>query len=395
MSLIADEKLLFESPSPQDIYCYTPALCRGFGGRIVAGFDLGGPGTEKLAGPRSDSGDYPCGNQLRILLSDDGGASWRESASRLPMLHAMLFRAGRFLYAIGQSGRLVISRSADNGESWSAPAVLESEHRWHQSAGRIDFRHGKLYLVYEQRIPEAPWPGVSPVLMAAREEADLCDPASWTFSEPFRAEALFDRLAAAGWRHRGGGVPGVLETSVIRIHDPDHAFFDPEDRTVLLLMRAETGSGNVGAVLKGVERPDGTLAVEPLESPAGSPLFLIPLPGGQLKFHIDYDPVSRLYWMVSSPKVDGCRKPGLPWYEACGDRRRLELFWSSNGLEFASAGMVAEGRGKLDSRHYASLLFDGDDLLVLARSGDCRAKTLHDGNLITLHRVRNFRERAK
>jgi len=57
--------------------------------------------------------------------------------------------------------------------------------------------------------------------------------------------------------------------------------------------------------------------------------------------------------------------------------------------------MVAEGRGKLDSRHYASLLFDGDDLLVLARSGDCRAKTLHDGNLITLHRVRNFRERAK
>ena len=107
MPLIADEKLLFESPSPQDIYCYTPALCRGFGGRIVAGFDLGGPGTEKLAGPRSDSGDYPCGNQLRILLSDDGGASWRESASRLPMLHTMLFRAGKFLYAIGQSGRLV------------------------------------------------------------------------------------------------------------------------------------------------------------------------------------------------------------------------------------------------------------------------------------------------
>ena len=155
MPFIADEKLLFESPSPQDIYCYTPALCRGFGGRIVAGFDLGGPGTEKLAGPRSDSGDYPCGNQLRILLSDDGGASWRESASRLPMLHAMLFRAGRFLYAIGQSGRLVISRSADNGESWSAPAVLESEHRWHQSAGRIDFRHGKLYLVYEQRFPRS------------------------------------------------------------------------------------------------------------------------------------------------------------------------------------------------------------------------------------------------
>ena len=52
--------------------------------------------------------------------------------------------------------------------------------------------------------------------------------------------------------------------------------------------------------------------------------------------------------------------------------------------------------GKVELTHDGtSLLFDGDDLLVLARSGDCRAKTLHDGNLITLHRVRNFRERAK
>ena len=53
--------------------------------------------------------------------------------------------------------------------------------------------------------------------------------------------------------------------------------------------------------------------------------------------------------------------------------------------------MIAEGRGKLDSRHYASLLFDGEDLLVFARSGDSRAKSLHDGNLLTLHRVEKFR----
>ena len=82
---------------------------------------------------------------------------------------------------------------------------------------------------------------------------------------------------------------------------------------------------------------------------------------------------------------------GLPWYETCGDRRRLELLCSRNGLEFRSVGVIAEGRGKLDSRHYASLLFDGEDLLVFARSGDSRAKNLHDGNLLTLHRVEKFR----
>ncbi len=392
MQLIADEKILFESPYPEDVFCYTPSLCRGFDGRILAGFDLGGPGTARLEGVRSDSGDYESGNQFRILLSDDDGVSWRESSTRLPMLHVMLFRAGNALYALGQSGRLVISRSCDNGESWSEVSVLDSDHMWHQSAGRIDFRNGNVYAVYEQRIPNAPWPGVSPVLMSAREEADLREPANWRFSEPFRAEALF---AEQGIRHFfADGTVGVLETNVIRIYDPNHLYYDPEDRTVLLLMRAETGLGNVGAVLKGIDLPDGTLRIEPLRTPRGEKLFLLPFPGGQIKFHLDYDPVSQLYWMISSPKLDGFRAPGAPWFEACGERRRLELLCSRNGLEFRSVGVVAEGEGKLDSRHYASLLFDGDDLLVFARSGDERARNLHDGNLLTLHRVKNFRTLA-
>jgi len=37
------------------------------------------------------------------------------------------------------------------------------------------------------------------------------------------------------------------------------------------------------------------------------------------------------------------------------------------------------------------MAIDGDDLVVLSRSGDERAKTAHDGNLITFHRVRDFR----
>ena len=38
------------------------------------------------------------------------------------------------------------------------------------------------------------------------------------------------------------------------------------------------------------------------------------------------------------------------------------------------------------------MTIDGDDLLVLSRSGDERAKSAHDGNLITLHRVKGLRE---
>ena len=140
-------------------------------------------------------------------------------------------------------------------------------------------------------------------------------------------EALFAEL---GITHFGGGSVGVLETNVIRIYDREHLYYDPEDRTLLLLMRAETGLGNVGAVLRGIESPDGALRIEPLRSVSGGKFFLLPFPGGQMKFHIDYDAESGLYWMVASPKSDGFRTPGVPWYEACGDRRRLSRQRPSN-----------------------------------------------------------------
>jgi hypothetical protein len=37
------------------------------------------------------------------------------------------------------------------------------------------------------------------------------------------------------------------------------------------------------------------------------------------------------------------------------------------------------------------MAIDGDDLAILSRSGDERAKSPHDGNQITFHRVKGFR----
>ena len=48
----------------------------------------------------------------------------------------------------------------------------------------------------------------------------------------------------------------------------------------------------------------------------------------------------------------------------------------------------------LQSRSYPAMAFDGDDLLVLSRSGDAQSKSAHDGNLLLLHRIRNFRDLA-
>ena len=390
MKIIADETIIYRSIDPQSVYCYTPGLCAGFPNpdgstRLIGVVDLGGPGVEsKVDGPCSPAGDYH--NQLRVLLSDDGGKTWRETSARLPMRHEIVFRTSEALYLLGNDTRLVISRSADNGETWSDPVVLE-EGKWHQSCGAVDFHGDELYLVYEKFDDRNVWPGVMPVLMAAKLDRDLTRRENWRMSKPFSdielmraaqpsgipAVALKDKYLA----------PGILETSVVRITDPDHPLFDPLDRTVVLCMRAYTGFNAVGAILLGVDNPDGTLEIRRAKSAAGIEMFLLPWPGGNLKFHLQYDAPSKLFWMVASI-IDGVR----------GERSRLGLYYSPNLFDWTLGGLVAEGSPKPSSRHYATLLIDGNDILVLSRSGDGNAKTQHDNNLTTFHRVRDFRRLA-
>ncbi len=392
--LIADERILLESPDPEKIYCYSPALCHGFDGRFIASFDFGGPGTGALEGPRSDRGDYAAGNQLRVLTSDDRGENWTERA-RLPMLHALLFKAGKALYVLGQSGRLLISRSLDNGESWSGCFVLNDEFNWHQNACRVDVWNGRVTLVYDHRLPQPGWPNVAPVLFTADENADLCRRESWETSEEFDPTESLAGMKNIGFPFQPADNPGILEANVFRIHDPLHQFYDPSGESVTILCRAHTGMSNYAALLRGIVRP-GEVRLEKQLTPGKGELFLLPLPGGQMKFFLDYDPVSKLYWMVASQTTDSYRKieylqPGR-MASAYNQRCRLMLQFSSNGLDWCFAGLVAKGEEERCARHYASFLFDGDDILILSRSGDRRARGSHDGNLLTLHRVRNFRD---
>ena len=95
--LVGSEKVIAESPCPDSVYLYTPGIVEGFDGRLVVAVDYGGPETYMLDGPKSDFGDYRAGNQIRILLSDDEGKTWRDPGARIPMMHEILFKAGKSL----------------------------------------------------------------------------------------------------------------------------------------------------------------------------------------------------------------------------------------------------------------------------------------------------------
>ena len=403
MKPVATETILFRSPSPQDVYCYSPSICRGEAGRLVASFDLGGAGVAGLEGPNSDSGDFGLANQRRIHVSDDRGVTWREPA-QLPMMHTRLFRAGGRLSALGQSGRLLISASCDNGESWSAPAVIEAEGSYEPGTS-IDFHNGRLYLEMERKREFDTWPGVAQVLLSADENADLTRPESWTFSEPFflpehiaMAQPFGMPLYPEGETAPGryNGRCGCLETNVLRIRDPNHLLYDPEDRTLVLLSRLHAGGiANMAVMLRGFEHPGGRLEIGMFSTPGGAPYLFVPLPGGQMKFHIEYDPAGRLYWMASSQTTDSMTRPELLPPERYNlpdnERHRLVLHFSRNLVDWCFAGVIAIGNSPKESRHYAGMTIDGDDLLVLSRSGDAQARSAHNGNLITLHRISGFR----
>ncbi|MDR0352522.1 MAG: glycoside hydrolase [Opitutaceae bacterium] len=410
--LAQEHVVVAESPDPQKLPLYNPTILRLPSGRLVAGYSLSNKHNKK----------HTEGVGMHFLTSDDGGATWTERAVHR-IGQARLLLAGGAVYALG-SNKLAIIRSDDAGATWSEPVPLVKETGWHQHAANFIRANGNIYLVVERAVNREikAWvPGdLAPVLMRAREDSDLTKPQSWTFS----AEVAFKDLVP-GYRQNTlpdyFGVPffpmnfpeavnipsripgknlrvappGWLEANIAQITDPDHYWFDPAGRTFHVLLRAHTGGTGYAALCTFTEHADGSLTPSLQTAPSGKKILWLPMPGGQMRFHITHDEKTKLYWLLGSQATDSMtrsdRLPPERYATPSNERHRLVLHFSKNLVDWCFAGVVAIGDTPGQARHYAAMDIDGDDLVILSRSGDARAKNAHDGNLITFHRVRNFR----
>lgn len=415
--LADDFVVVCRSPDPKTVYCYTPGICRLDSGRLVATCDLGGKGVGK---------DEMRG---RIFLSDDHGRTWRETG-RFPMCHARPFVAGGKIYILGHSGNLGVLCSSDGGETWGETSWLTEGQHWHQSACNVWYAKGNVYLVMERNIPSLDgrkfgWSvnRLAPVLMRAKESSDLTKRGSWTFAESFCFDSIFggnpdpeldyvgipwytaftafQTKTAKGWQ---GKVPagtarsqpiGWLETNVVQLQDPNHVWHDPSGSTFHLFMRANTGGAGYAALAKVVEQEDGTMKTMLECAPSGRKMLFVPFPGGQMRFHVLWDEQTRLYWLLSTQATDTMvrhdRLPKGRYNLPYDERQRMQLSFSKNMYDWCFAGIVAIGGSIPESRHYASMAFDGEDLVIVSRSGTPAAANPHNGDMITFHRVRNFR----
>lgn len=419
MKPVADECVtVWKSPDPQNVFGYTPGLVRLPTGRLLATCDIAA--ATDLPPPI-----YRCGwsgRQIQglVFTSDDGGASWQQRAA-FPFMHARPFVAGGSVYVLGCAKDLYIIRSDDHGISWTPPARLSDGQSWHQSACALVYAHGNVYLTMERRttFDVQAWEvnELAPVLMRGAIAADLTRRENWTFaSELSFRQALPDATTDSAVDYFGvpffpapypaGSEPapgrqcapiGWLESNVVRITDPDHIWHDPTHATYHLWMRAHTGGVGFAAVAKVVEEAPGQGAMSTqLETvPSGKRALFVPCPGGQMRFHVVQDERTGLYWLLSTQATDSMRRadrlPPSRYNLPNNERRRLQLHFSHNLIDWCFAGLVAVGPSENASRHYASMEIDDEDLLVLSRSGDRHAKSAHDGNLITFHRIARFR----
>ena len=103
-----------------------------------------------------------------------------------------------------------------------------------------------------------------------------------------------------------------------------------------------------------------------------------PMPGAQNKFHIIYDDVSGLFWMTTNLVVDSQNSQG--WLK--------KLY--KMGFQ---AGCVAMWPSLMQSFNYTAPLIDGQDMLILSCTSR-NSRNQHDADLVTFHRVGNFRSLA-
>ena len=347
----------------------------------ASGVYLGSPGIAVLPdgtyvakhdefGPRSTERGVAI---TQVFRSADRGATWSHLATVENMYWASLFAHRGALYLLGTSryhGHAVISRSDDDGKTWSVPkdrrsGLLLDDAKFHCAPVPVTVHGGRIWRAMEDAEGPGGWGGhFRAFMMSAPANADLLNATNWTIS---------NRLGrGAGWL--GGKFNGWLEGNAVAT---------PEGKIVNILRVDYRPEGGKAAVIR--------ISADGKEAAFDPHTGFIDFPGGCKKFTIRFDPVSKMYWTLSNPV--------LPRHRGSNPERVRNAV----GLMRSKTLRDWEVRCILlyhpdTSKHgfqYVDWLFDGPDIIAASRTafgeGRHAAHNQHDANYLTFHRFGNFR----
>ncbi|QNN25367.1 exo-alpha-sialidase [Planctomycetales bacterium ZRK34] len=348
-------------PAWSAMYIGSPSIAILPNGDYVASHDLfGGGSTFNEMG------------QTRLFTSSDRGKTWSRLPDLLGKFWGTLFVHRGNLYIIGarhRFGDTVIRRSTDGGRTWTDPVDGKSglilHDRTHCAPQPVMIHNGRLWRAMEDVNGGNRWGRwFRTFMMSVPVDADLLDASNWTIS---------NRLAS-DQKWADGRFNGWLEGNAVATPDGE----------VVNLLRTEI-SPEGGHVSRVHISADGKTATFDPEKD------ILDMPGGNKKFTIRFDPVSKHYWSLTN-----WVPPNITTHNPGGVRNTLVLICSKDLIHWTVRTVVLHHEDRnCHGFQYVDWVFDGDDIIAVSRTGYDDgiggAHSAHDANLMTFHRVSNFR----
>ncbi len=379
--LAQEYSVVFEAPEPQ-IYTDAPSLMRLPSGRLLSSFAL-------LDRNHSDPG-VP-NREIKTLFqrSDDAGKSWKPHSS-LDLDDGIPFVCrNRFYFLCKRIGRtdIVLICSDDEAKTWSDPVTLFEGRFWNTFTPYV-VRDDTLYWALGASNEEGDFNrvGSRAVVVAGDLTANLMDPTSWRISPYLTYPGTPEGLSADLFPFRDENPDGGdhwLEPNIVNVNG--------RIRVIIRLRIDGMATAHICAICD-VDDEDDMLNLRFTQ--------FYPLPGGQNYFHIIRDEKTGCFWMTASLPTNSQDSDWGRNLNAQGflgnpgnERRFLFLYYSLDALNWFPAGCIAAWPSPLQSFNYASLIIDDDDLLIASRTSKNRPNQ-HDNDLVTFHRIPNFRSLA-
>lgn len=349
-------------PAASGQYVGSPALAILPSGDYVAGHDLFGPKSTEHTSART-----------RVFRSGDRGKTWRPVAEIDGAFWSSLFVHRGALYLLGTRwhyGPIVIRRSIDGGMTWTAPkdaatGLLREGGKYHCAPVPVVEHRGRLWRAMEEIDSPLRWGvGFRSFVMSAAADADLLRADSWTSTNSLGRDPAW----------LGGKFGGWLEGNVV---------VGPDGKLVNVL-RADTPGYPEKAAVVEVAADGQSVRFDPATG-------FVDFPGGAKKFTIRHDSKSGRYWSLATVVPERLQK-GKP----ASVRNTLALVSSPDLRTWKVHDVLLHHPDT--AKHgfqYVDWLFDGDDLAAVCRTayddGLGGAHNAHDANLLTFHRIQNFR----
>ena len=294
-----------------------------------------------------------------VFLSKDKGKTWQKAADITPLFWGKLFVHKNTLYILGtrhEYGDVLIRRSEDGGRTWTEPDTprtgLLRNGRYHCAPCRVLLHNGRIWRSMEAFTGKT-WGNFGALVMSAPVDADLLNARSWTFSESLPKQGKLIWLEG-------------------------NLALDPEGKIVNILRTNNRGADKAAITFVQV---DGRRLTYDHEH------YFIDMPGGGVKFTIRYDKQTARYWSIVSKQENPKAYRNNLVLTSSADLRTWKM----------ESPLLHHADTKKHAWQYIDWQFESDDIIFVSRTAfDDRfggARSAHDANYLTFHRIARFRSR--